>query len=152
MNEKLIHKIKDTLEQFLRAFTIAGEVIVKKTDDTLIANIITGQPEILIGRGGQTLFALQTVARAMLASDLGAEEILVVDVEGYREKHNQRLKLQAREAALKVLASGQASHLPPMTSYERRLAHIALADFNDIVADSEGVGLSRHIVIRPKSK
>jgi spoIIIJ-associated protein len=150
MNETIISKIKDTLEAFLRAFAIAGEVIVKKSDDTLIANIVTGRPEILIGKNGQTLFALQQVVRAMLAKDLGESEILVIDVEGYRQKHNDRVKMQAREAALKVLASGSPYHLQPMTSYERRLVHIALSDFTDLEADSEGDGLSRHIVIKPK--
>jgi spoIIIJ-associated protein len=150
MNEEIIAKIKETLEFFLHSFAIAGEVIVKRTDDTLVANIVTGRPEILIGRNGQTLFALQQVVRAMLSRDLGPDEMLVIDVEGYRQKHNERVKLQAREAALKVLASGEPYHLPPMTSFERRLVHIAITDFADLEADSEGEGLSRHIVIKPK--
>lgn len=151
MPETLIVKIKETLEFFLRSFAVAGEVIIKKTDDTLIANIITGRPEILIGKNGQTLFALQQVVRAMLAKDLAESEILVIDVEGYRQKHNDRVKMQAREAALKVLVSGNPYHLQPMTSFERRLVHIAVADFVDLEADSEGEGLSRHIVIKPKA-
>lgn len=150
MNEQTITKIKETLEFFLRSFGIAGEVIVKKTDGTLVANIVTGRPEILIGRNGQTLFALQQVVRAMISRELDVEEVLVVDVEGYRQKHNDRVKMQAREAALKVLASGQPYPLSPMTSYERRLVHIAMTDFADLEADSEGEGLSRHIVIKPK--
>jgi len=150
MNEQTIAKIKEKIEFFLQSFAIAGEVIVKKSDDTLVANIVTGRPEILIGRNGQTLFALQQVVRAMLAKEFEEGEMLVIDVEGYRQKHNDRVKMQAREVALKVMASGQPVHLSPMTSFERRLVHIAVSDFADLEADSEGEGLSRHIVIKPK--
>lgn len=151
MEESTIAKIKDSLQFFLKAFGVAGEIIVKKTDDVLVANIVTGRPETLIGHNGQTLLALQTVARSMLSKDLAEDETLVVDVEGYRAKHNERVKMQAREAALKVMASGQPYHLRPMTSFERRLVHIAVADFADLEAESEGEGLSRHIVIKPKA-
>lgn len=150
MDETVIAKIKDQLNFLLRAFGIAGEVIVKKSGDALVANILTGRPEILIGRNGQTLFAIQMVARAIVARDLKEDEILVVDVEGYRQKHNDRVMMRAREAALKVLATGESYPLSPMTSYERRLVHIAVADFADLEAESEGEGLSRHIVIKPK--
>lgn len=151
MQEQTVAKIKETIEFFLRSFAIAGEVIIKQDEDAIIANIVTGRPEILIGRNGQTLFALQQVVRSMLSRDFEEGEMLVIDVEGYRQKHNDRVKMQAREAALKVLASGQPYHLPPMTSFERRLIHIAVADFADLEADSEGEGLSRHIVIKAKS-
>ena len=151
MNEETIAKIKEYLGYFLKSFGVAGEVIIKKTDNTLVANIVTGRPEILIGRGGQTLLAMQHVMRAMLVEELKDEDTLVVDVEGYRERHNDRIKMTAREAALKVLASGEPYHLQPMTSFERRLVHMALADFADLTADSEGSDLSRHIVIRPKA-
>ncbi len=151
MNEDLISKIKDQLGYFLRTFGIAGEIVVKQSDDVLVANIVTGRPEILIGRNGQTLLAIQTVIRAMLSKNL-EQQLLVVDVEGYRQKHNDQVKMMAREAALKVLASGRPYHLRPMTSFERRLVHVAVADFTDLVAESEGADLSRHIVIKPRAK
>jgi spoIIIJ-associated protein len=150
MNEEVVVEIKERINFFLKAFGIAGEVVVKKSDGVLVANIVTGRPEILIGRNGQTLFAIQHLVRAMLAEGI-EEEHLTVDVEGYRERHNERVKMNAREAALKVLANGKPYHLPPMTSYERRLVHMALADFADLEAVSEGDGLTRHIVIKPKS-
>jgi spoIIIJ-associated protein len=149
MNEEVVVEIKERINFFLKAFGIAGEVVVKKSDGVLVANIITGRPEILIGRNGQTLFAIQHLVRAMLAEGI-EEEHLTVDVEGYRERHNERVKMNAREAALKVMANGKPYHLPPMTSYERRLVHMALTDFADLEAVSEGDGLARHIVIKPK--
>jgi len=150
MNEAVIVKIKEKIGFFLRTFQIAGEVVIKKTDGMLVANIITGRPEMLIGRNGQTLFAIQHLVRAMLAQEI-EEEYLVIDVEGYRERHNERVRMVAREAALKVLANGKPYHLQPMTSYERRLVHIAVSDFADLEAVSEDGGLRRHIVIKPKS-
>jgi len=150
MKEEIISEVKDKINYLLRSFSIAGEIIIKKSGENIVANIMTAKPEILIGKNGQTLLAIQMVIRAMVSRNLGEGEILTVDVEGYRQKHSDRLQIRAREAAIKVMASGEPEHLQPMTSYERRLVHLALADFNDISADSEGEGLSRHIVIKSK--
>lgn len=151
MKEETINKIKEAISLILRSLSIAGEVVVKKSDRSVVANILTGRPELLIGRGGQTLLAIQQVVRAMVSRDLEDEEILVVDVENYRQRHNDRVMQQGREAALKVLAGENEVHLAPMTSYERRLIHMAVADFADVEAESEGEGLERHIVVK-KSK
>ena len=56
----------------------------------------------------------------------------------------------AQEAAEKVLSTGDEQHLRPMNSFERRAVHTQLANESEIVTESEGDGIDRHIVIRKR--
>ncbi len=60
------------------------------------------------------------------------------------------LKRFVEGKAQEALASGENVALPPMSSYERFLAHHMLKELGTVESSSEGEGEERHILIQPK--
>ena len=73
---------------------------------------------------------------------------VVVDVAGYKESKTQELTELALQVAENVKKSGYPQHLRPMNAYERRVIHVALADFKGIVTTSVGDEPYRYIEIK----
>ncbi|WP_322800508.1 RNA-binding cell elongation regulator Jag/EloR [Thermoflexus sp.] len=101
----------------------------------------------LIGRHGRTLYAFQTLARAIVARRLGAFIPLVVDINGYRAKRAEALRRLALKKAEQVMATGRPVELEPMPAAERRVIHMALKDHPKVTTYSIGEGEERRVVI-----
>lgn len=114
---------------------------------------ITGEDlGILIGRRGQTLASVQYIVRLIVGHKTQVWLPIVVDVEGYKRRRNERLQALAWRLAEQVRTRRTPFTLEPMLAYERRIIHIALADHPDVTTESIGEGESRRVVIRPKQK
>ncbi|MEZ4516877.1 MAG: R3H domain-containing nucleic acid-binding protein [Chloroflexota bacterium] len=105
---------------------------------------------ILIGSRGETLDALQFISRLMVAHRLQRRAYFVLDIEGYRERRQQALTRLAERMADKAVRRGQPVSLEPMSSYERRIIHMALRDSPDVYTESSGEGRFRKVRIYPK--
>lgn len=101
----------------------------------------------LIGRHGRTLYAFQTLARAIVARRVGAFVPLVVDINGYRAKRAEALRRLALKKAEQVMATGRPVELEPMPAAERRVIHMALKDHPKVTTYSIGEGEERRVVI-----
>jgi spoIIIJ-associated protein len=114
---------------------------------------ITDGPEediaLLIGRHGQTLEAIQELARTVVGRRLDDRIRVMVDAGDYRKRREDRLIEQAREIADRVLATGREEQLQPMNAYERKLVHDAVAEFEGLESVSEGIDPERFVVVRP---
>ena len=118
----------------------------------IILNIVGDDMGILIGRRGQTLVALQQIVRLITSHYLKTWVPLSIDVEGYRRRRYTSLKTLARHLAEQVRETGKSITLEPMPSNERRIIHIALADYPDLTTESVGEGEGRKVVISLKNK
>ena len=103
---------------------------------------------ILIGKNGQTLNAMQKVLRQQVYNKIGKYPYILLDVENYKEKKMGNLERMAKRTAKEVLKSHIDVTLDDMNSYERRVIHNALTKFKNISTLSEGEEPHRHIVIR----
>jgi spoIIIJ-associated protein len=103
---------------------------------------------LLIGRHGQTLEAIQELTRLVVGRRLDERVRVIVDVEDYRKRREQRLEAHARDLAQKVLRSGQDEELEPMNPYERKLVHDAVAEVDGVETVSRGEEPERYVVIR----
>jgi len=103
----------------------------------------------LIGKGGQTLQALEHVIRLMWSRHTGEHTSLVVDVNDYRREQASKVTQLAHDAATRVRISGKSEALEPMTAAERRIIHTELATYNDLVTESIGQDPNRRVVIKP---
>lgn len=115
-----------------------------------IIDILGDDLGVLIGPRGETLEALQYLARLIVAHQLQQRANFVVDVEGYRERREQALVRLAERMADKARERGQPVSLEPMSSYERRVIHMALRDAPDVYTESTGEGKYRKVRIFPK--
>ena len=118
--------------------------------ETWQINIAAEKSGILIGRYGETLNALQSLFR-VIGSQSKEPIKLVVDVAGYKAAKAHDLEELALQVAENVKKSGYPQTLRPMNPYERRIIHVALADFKGIEAISVGEEPYRCIEIKPRS-
>jgi spoIIIJ-associated protein len=104
---------------------------------------------LLIGRHGQTLDAIQELARTAIGRRLDDRIRVLVDVGDYRKRQEERLVEHAREVAERVRRTGEEEHLEPMNAYERKLVHDVVAEIDGLGSVSEGADPERFVVVRP---
>ncbi|MEE9217397.1 MAG: RNA-binding cell elongation regulator Jag/EloR [Anaerolineales bacterium] len=105
---------------------------------------------ILIGRGGETLTALQYISRLIVAKELERPVAVVIDIEGYRARREQQLGHLAQKMAAQATELDRTMELEPMPPNERRIIHVALRDNPAVTTESIGEGSSRKVTIIPK--
>lgn len=129
------------------------EALEPTGDELLILNIVPvdNQPlSLLIGRRGETLAALQLIVNMIVTKQAGRHERVIVDAEGYRQRREDNLRVMAERIAAQVRSTGTPVMLEAMSPNERRLVHMALADYADISSESTGEGDQRRVVVALK--
>ncbi|MBI2935848.1 MAG: protein jag [Chloroflexi bacterium] len=105
---------------------------------------------LLIGRGGETLRALQLLVNLLVAQRLPEQGPVNIDVEHYRERRYNALRELARRVADRVAATGRAITLEPMPANERRIIHLTLAEDRRVTTQSVDEGPGRKISVLPR--
>jgi spoIIIJ-associated protein len=105
---------------------------------------------ILIGRRGQTMVSLQHIVRLIVTHHTQERLPIVLDVEGYKQRRCEGLRTLALRLADQVNTRKMPFAMEPMSAFERRVIHLALADHPDVITESTGVGDARKVVITPK--
>lgn len=144
--------VKETTEELLKLLKVEAKVEVAedKKNEAVKVQIETEELEILIGHHGEALNALQLILGLMMSKKLDQWQRIIVNVGDYREKREEQLKSLALNMAQKVKFSGQSTVIPNLSSFERRIIHLALADHPDVATESEGEGNYRRLVVKPK--
>ncbi|MFC7319926.1 RNA-binding cell elongation regulator Jag/EloR [Halobacillus campisalis] len=104
---------------------------------------------MLIGKRGQTLNSLQSLAQLAVNRDTDQFYTVILDAENYRARRKETLETLAQRLADKAVRIGEPVNLEPMPSYERKIIHAALQNNQNVETDSAGRDPKRHIVIRP---
>lgn len=132
----------------LEAMGLAGDVSSSISDDSVSIDVTGDDLGVLIGRRGQTLDALQELARTAVQRRLRSRVRLMVDVEGYRARRRDTLAEYARSIADRAKERGTEIELEPMSSWDRKIVHDAVSDIEGVSSFSEGVDPNRKVVIR----
>jgi spoIIIJ-associated protein len=141
------------LEGVLERMGVAADVGPALEDGTMYVDVVGREEDdedlgLLIGRHGQTLEALQELARVVVVQRTGLRARIVVDVEEYRRRQRSRLAARAREIARRVARSGREEELEPMNAFDRKVVHDAVAEVEGALSASRGEGLDRHVVVQ----
>jgi spoIIIJ-associated protein len=140
--EDFIHGLLDVLD-------MDGQAEADIIDETIEIRVNGPDMALLIGRHGATLEALQELTRAAVQHQTTSGCRLVLDIEGYRERQREMLERRARSAAARARKTRRPVSLDPMSSFERKVIHTALADFDGVHTASEGEEPDRKVVIYP---
>lgn len=141
------------LEGVLERMGVAADVGPALEDGTMYVDVVGREEDdedlgLLIGRHGQTLEALQELARVVVVQRTGLRARIVVDVEEYRRRQRSRLAARAREIARRVARSGREEELEPMNAFDRKVVHDAVAEVGGAMSASRGEGPDRHVVVQ----
>jgi spoIIIJ-associated protein len=144
--------VASTAEEFvsglLRAAELDAEVVSSVTDDSALIEVTGEGMGVLIGRRGQTLDAVQELTRTAVQHRLKARVRVLVDIEGYRARRQASLADYATAMAERAKARGTEIELEPMSAYERKIVHTAVAEVPGTSSYSEGEEPARKVIIR----
>lgn len=143
-------KIKNYLSELLTKMGLETTFETKIRGEQITIKMFSNQNNILIGRNGQTLNALQQIIRQHIFNIIGVYPYILLDVENYKEKCENHLEKLAKQIAREVTKTKQPVIMDNMNSYERRIVHNTLANFKNITTFSEGEEPNRHIVVKIK--
>jgi spoIIIJ-associated protein len=156
MTTEHLSQIQRMVEQLLSLMEVEAQVTVE-TDQSLVLTVAMDGEDlgVLIGYHGETLAALQSIISLMVNHDIeegGPVERfkVLVNVGDYRERQRESLEALARRSAERVRFSKKSLTLPPMSSYDRRIVHMALEHEVDIISESEGEGRERRLLVKPR--
>ncbi len=150
-NEIILALTCELLEKMNFEINKAAVEDVVGEDKQVLVSVTVANPAAIIGFRGKNLAAIQLILSLAVKNKLGEWVRVVLDVNNYRGEQKERLEAMAISLADKVVATGKPVSMAPMSSFERRICHMAIADREDITSDSEGEGEGRHIVIKLKA-
>lgn len=150
-NDPGISALNDVLSAISAAVCPGAAVTVAPDDEGgLVASIDGIDADRLIGRGGETIDAIQYLAAQIVsrAAD-GSRRRVTIDADGYRARRAAALEELAMRAADEAVTHGEEIELDAMTPHDRRIVHMALKDRTDITTRSEGEEPRRRIIVEP---
>jgi spoIIIJ-associated protein len=149
--EDLAEKASEFLLGVLERMGISADIDVKDDTDKTVLEIQTQDTELVIGRRGVVIDALQHLVNKAVYKERGTErgKPLVIDAGGFRDKQIERLRSLAQRMGEKALQTKQVVELQPMTPHDRRIVHMAIAEIPGLSSRSEGEGEERHILVVP---
>lgn len=148
MKKDLLDYIKNYLEELLTNMGLEVNFESKLREDVIYIKIFSNNNPVLIGKGGSTLKALETIVKQKINSDFGIRTLINIDIGNYREIQERRLERLAKNIAKEVVKTNVEVHLDNMNAYDRRIIHNVLTNFKGIKTESVGEEPNRHVVIK----
>lgn len=138
----------DYLEELLDLLDFDGDIDLDVEGNRAVVSI-DGSDDLnkLVGRGGEALDALQELTRLAVHQKTGVRSRLMLDIAGWRRRRREELAALGDKVARRVLESGGREELSPMTPFERKIVHDAVAAVPGVHSESEGVEPARRVVV-----
>ncbi len=138
----------DYLEELLDIADLDGDLDMDVEGDRAAVSIVGADLQSLVGQNGEVLEALQELTRLAVYRETGERSRLMLDIGGYRAELRHKLVELAQEAIDEVVESGEPVKLSPMTPFERKVVHDAVAA-GGLRSESQGVEPTRCVVVLP---
>lgn len=138
----------DYLEELLDLLDFDGDIDLDVEGDRAVVSIDGGADLTkLVGRKGEVLDALQELTRLAVHQKTGERSRLMLDIAQWRQRRREELTSLGDKVARRVLETGEREELAPMTPFERKIVHDAVAAVSGVHSESEGVEPSRRVVV-----
>ena len=147
MNETLTKQIADFVQSVAGAMGVSLAVTIEESPEGTRINLEGEDGGVLIRRGGEGLQALQHVVATAFRRQLGDDNRIVVDCNGFRKDKDAEIKQMARFMAEKARSSGMPQEMGPLNPYERRIVHIAIAEDPTVSSESIGDAFMKTVII-----
>ncbi len=138
----------DYLEELMDIADLDGDIDMDVDGDRASVSIVGGNLDLLVGKDGSVLEALQELTRLAVHRETGERSRLMLDIGGHRAAQRTRLVELANKTVEEVKASGEPVSLKPMSPFERKVVHDAVAA-GGCRSESEGTEPRRYVVVLP---
>jgi spoIIIJ-associated protein len=135
------------LEKIVAAMGMTLTTRVEETPEGTRINLEGEDGGVLVRRGGEGLQALQHLVATAFRRQLGDDNRVVVDCNGFRKEKDLELRQMARYMAEKARSSGMPQEMGPLNPYERRIVHLAIAEDPGVTSESIGDAFMKTVII-----
>ncbi len=139
----------DYLERLLDIADVDGDIDMDVENDRAVVAVVGEGLDALVGSHGQVLEAVQELTRLAVVQQTGVRSRLMLDIGGWRATRKIQLTEIGTRAARSVLDTGEPKRLAPMTPFERKVVHDAVAAVEGVRSESDGVEPERRVVVLP---
>lgn len=137
----------DYLEELMDIADLDGDIDTYTESGRAHVSVVT-EADLLVGRDGEVLEALQELARLAVMTETGHRSRLMLDIAGHRDRRRTELRAMAADAVEEARSTGEALRLAPMNPFERKIVHDAVAEAG-LGSESEGEEPQRRVVVLP---
>ncbi|POM26268.1 R3H domain protein [Actinomadura rubteroloni] len=138
----------DYIEGLLDIGDFDGDIDMDVEGERAVVAVVGASLDELVGKRGEVLEALQELTRLAVHRQTGNRTRLMLDIGGYRERRRAELAALGADVSAEVQKSGQPKPLAPMTPFERKIVHDAIAAAG-LRSESEGEEPERFVVVYP---
>ncbi|GAA2718948.1 protein jag [Actinocorallia aurantiaca] len=138
----------DYIEGLLDIADYDGDIDLDVEGERAMVSVVGEDLDELVGKRGEVLEALQELTRLAVHRQTGNRTRLMLDVGGYRERRREELSKLGRDVCEEAKRDGKAKPLAPMTPFERKIVHDAIAAAG-LRSESEGEEPERYVVVYP---
>ncbi|TQM72573.1 Jag family protein [Thermopolyspora flexuosa] len=138
----------DYVEGLLDIADLDGDIDMDVEGDRAVVSVVGIKSTELVGPRGEVLEALQELTRLAVHRRTGERSRLMLDIAGYRERRRRELGKLGASVAEEVKRTGKPKSLAPMTPFERKIVHDAVAAAG-LYSESEGEEPNRYVVVYP---
>ena len=138
------------VQNVVTSMGLALTAAVEETPEATRINLEGEDGGVLIRRGGEGLQALQHVVATTFRRQLGDDNRIVTDCNGFRRDKDAELRQMALFMADKARSSGMPQEMGPLNPYERRIVHLAVAQHPDVTSESIGDAFMKTVIISVK--
>ena len=149
MNETLTTQITAFVQSVVDAMGVSLTARIEQTADATCINLEGEDGGVLVRRGGEGLQALQHVVATTFRRQLGDDNRIVIDCNGFRRDKDAELRQMAKYMAEKARGVGP-QEMGPLNPYERRIVHMVIAEDPTVSSESIGDAFLKTVIISAK--
>ena len=142
--------IAEFVQNVVNAMGATLTTSVEETPEGTRINIDGEDGGVLVRRGGEGLQALQHLVATAFRRQLGDDQRILIDCNGFRKEKDAELKQMAKFIAEKAKSSGAQQEMGPLNPYERRIVHMAIAEDPAVSSESIGDAFMKTVIISLK--
>jgi spoIIIJ-associated protein len=156
LDDNLLFISRQTVAELLEKMKISAHIEVRygepdeEGQHPVMVDVQGDDLGVLIGRRAEILNALQYVVNLIVSKQVEHWVQVIIDVQGYRARHERQLRQMAQRMADQAMKAGRRQVLEPMSASDRRIIHLELRDHPNVTTQSVGEEPSRKVTIVPK--
>jgi spoIIIJ-associated protein len=122
----------EILDTILGYLGFVATIEHEEHDGTPVLQILTHEPQRLIGRREEVMEDLQHIVNRLLLAQNPPAPRVIVDVQHHRAMRDDELISKVKQLANIVRATGRPMQTAPLNSYDRRIVHNLFKDDAEI--------------------
>ncbi len=152
IKEEIIQYLQEMVKELGRLMGNETTSEVKFEENYIKIRFDSDNNGIIIGKEGRTLQAIQYLINQVVRRQISRDLKVGIDVGNYKEEKQKNLERDIRFIADEVLATKVGVKLDYMNSYERRIVHSIINEYENLETRSEGETPDRFINIIYREK